>query len=96
METEKGGGRKPAEKKARRRCRGTRCAPRSAGSAPRGCPRRRRAAADPAAMARMLAGMRPRGPGLNEVPDPGGGRALARDERARAAGGVSPRRAPRV
>ena len=41
-------------------------------------------AADPAAMARMLAGMRPRGPGLNEVLTPEAVRPLLRDENVRA------------
>ena len=41
-------------------------------------------AADPAAMARMLAGMRPRGPGLNEVLTPEAVGPLLRDENVRA------------
>ena len=41
-------------------------------------------AADPAAMARMLAGLRPRGPGLNEVLTPEAVGPLLRDENVRA------------
>ena len=82
METEKAAD--GNAEKARRRCRGTRCAPRRRARRRGAVPGGGAPAADPAAMARMLAGMRPRGPGLNEVLTPEAVGPLLRDENVRA------------